>query len=181
MRSRVHHRLVSHGQTDGPLRIGALAARSGVSPDTLRHYERRGLLPPLRRSPAGYRLYGPEAVARVAIIRAGLAVGLTLAELAEVVRLRDGGHVPCRRVRTLVAGKLRDLEDRLREIENAKERIQELLAAWDARLAATPPGHRAGLLEALATTEGGPRRPHPLHAPVPRRNGASRGRKGTGR
>ena len=70
------------------LRAGELARASGVSTDTLRHYERKGVLPAPRRSPNGYREYPAEALARVLLVRRALAVGFTLDELAQILRAR---------------------------------------------------------------------------------------------
>jgi DNA-binding transcriptional MerR regulator len=99
-----------------PLRSGELARRAGVSPDTLRHYERRGLLPRPPRSAAGYRLYPPEALERVRLIRGALSIGFTVKELAAILSERDRGGAPCRRVRTLAAGKLSQIELQLRAL-----------------------------------------------------------------
>ena len=148
------------------MRIGELATAAGVSPDTLRYYERRGLLPRASRLENGYRAYGPEAARRVGVIRAGLSAGLTLDEIREVLQLRDGGAAPCRRVRDLVAVKLAEVERRLDDLTATRDRMRALLTSWDARLQATPAGTRARLLE---TESPGLAEPHPLHAPVPRR------------
>src|SRR5947207_15027156 len=83
-----------------PLRSGELARRAGVSPDTLRHYERKGLLAPCR-TPSGYREYSAEAVDRVRLIRRALSIGFSLDELAPILAARDRGRAPCRAVRAL--------------------------------------------------------------------------------
>jgi len=135
------------------IRIGALATAAGVSPDTLRHYERRGLLRPSRRTQAGYRLYDESAVERVRLIRNGLELGLSLRELAAVLGERDKGGAPCRKVRALVAVQLDRVERRLAELAEHRDSLVGLLADWDRRLDGIPPGRRAGLLGAV------PRRP----------------------
>src|SRR5688572_30170814 len=83
-----------------------LARLTGVSTDTLRHYERKGVLGIPARSQGGYRLYSPEAVERVRLVRRALAVGFTLHDLAAVLAQRDRGGAPCRNVRALVADRL---------------------------------------------------------------------------
>ena len=140
------------------MRSSELARRAGVSPDTLRHYERKGLLPTARRSPNGYRDYPPEACARVRLVRRAVAIGFTLDELALVVKVRDQGGAPCGEVRELAAGKLAVLEARIAEMEEARDRLRDVLARWDALLAATPRGARAALLDALegVVEPGGP-------------------------
>lgn len=138
---------------DGALSPTEVARRCGVSPDTLRHYERRGLLPPPARTAAGYRRYAPDTVARVTLIQRALVIGFSLDELARVLRDRDRGAPPCRSVRDLVANRLDDLEARLAELSALRGELRRLLAAWDRRLAATPPGRPAHLLQTLAGSE----------------------------
>src|SRR5215210_4789107 len=85
---------------------GELARLAGVSTDTLRHYERKGVLPAARRLNNGYRKYPLDSLDRVRLIRRALAVGFTLDELAQILKARDHGQAPCREVRTLAAEKL---------------------------------------------------------------------------
>lgn len=132
-----------------PLRSGELARRAGVSPDTLRHYERRGLLPRPERSAAGYRLYSPDALARVLLIRGALSIGFTVKELGTILTERDGGGAPCRRVRSLAAGKLAAIELQLSALRHWRRELQTALADWDRCLRDTPRGKRVGLLEAF--------------------------------
>jgi DNA-binding transcriptional MerR regulator len=132
-----------------PLRSGELARRAGVSPDTLRHYERRGLLPRPERSAAGYRLYSLEALRRVRLIRGALSIGFTVNELGAILADRDRGGAPCRRVRTLAADKLAAVELQLRTLRLWRRELRTALADWDRRLKATPRGKRAGLLDAF--------------------------------
>jgi DNA-binding transcriptional MerR regulator len=75
----------------GLLRSIQLARLAGVSPDTLRHYELKGLLPTPRRSANGYREYPPEACVRARLVRRAVSLGFTLDELARIVRVRDQG------------------------------------------------------------------------------------------
>src|SRR4029434_7929885 len=89
---------------DRPLRSGELARLSGVSADTLRHYERKGLLKPQRAS-NGYREYPRHAVERMRLIRNALAIGFKLDDLERVLKIRDAGGAPCRQVRDLAAAK----------------------------------------------------------------------------
>jgi DNA-binding transcriptional MerR regulator len=135
-----------------PLRAGELARRTGVSKDALRFYERRGLLAPPRRLANNYRVYPPGTVERVRWIRRVLAAGFTIDELSRILAERDRGGIPCRRVRALGEAKLAEVEERLRE----------LLADWDDRLAAAAPGTRAGLLDTLRRD---PNLPNPTNPP----------------
>jgi DNA-binding transcriptional MerR regulator len=139
------------GMHTGALWAGELARLAGVSTDTLRHYERKGVLPAPQRAPNGYRRYPPEALARVRLVRRALGVGFTLAELATILRARERGRAPCREVRALAARKLAQVEARLEELLALREELRQTLGDWDARLTRVADGERAGLLEALTT------------------------------
>jgi DNA-binding transcriptional MerR regulator len=134
----------------GTLAPREVARQTGVSPDALRHYERKGLLPLPARTAAGYRRYAPEAVDRVRLIQRALLIGFSLGELAQLLRERARGAPPCRKVRDLVAGHLAGLEARLEELSALRDELQTLLAEWDGRLARTPDGTPAHLLETLS-------------------------------
>jgi len=120
-----------------------------VSKDALRFYERSGLLPRPERLPNNYRVYPSRAVERVLWIRRVLAAGFTVEELSRILAERERGGVPCRQVRDLGAIKLAQIEERLRELEAARDSLRALLADWDRRLAAVAPGELAGLLDSL--------------------------------
>ena len=98
------------------LRSGELAGQSGISADTLRHYERMKLLAAPRRSSGNYRLYPPEAVDRVRLIQRALAVGFSLSELSEILKIRDGGGSPCRKVKKLLDEKLSRLDEQISDL-----------------------------------------------------------------
>jgi DNA-binding transcriptional MerR regulator len=135
-----------------PLYAGELARLTGVSTDTLRFYERRGLLPSAPRSLSGYRLYPAEAAARVRLVRGALSIGFSVTELASIFRERDHGGAPCHRVRKLAAEKLVAVEARLRDLQSWRRVLRSTLAEWDRVLQRTPRGKRAGLLEAFVAT-----------------------------
>ena len=139
----------TNASSNGVLRSGELARRAGVSTDTLRHYERCGLLPRPERSAAGYRLYAAPALERVRLIRGALSIGFTVSELGTILGERDRGGAPCRRVRGLAAEKLEAVEKQLRELRFWRRELRVALADWDRRLEKTPHGKRAGLLEAF--------------------------------
>ena len=131
------------------LRSAALARLAGVSVDTLRHYEMKGLLAAPPRTASGYREYPPEAAARVRLVRRAVALGFTLDELARILAVRDRGGAPCRSVRALAQSKLATIESRLAALTAARDLMQLVLARWDGLLAASAPDGRAGLLDAL--------------------------------
>jgi len=135
--------------TDSWLGPRALADACGVSTDTLRHYERLGLLPGATRTAAGYRRFPPDSAARVRLIQRALAIGFSLRELAAVLERRERGEPPCRHVRALVGERLAALETRLTELTTLRDEMRLLVREWDARLERTPQGQRARLLDVL--------------------------------
>lgn len=140
-------------EVTSPLLPGELARRTGVSTDTLRHYERKGVLPLPARSENGYRHYPPEALERVQMVRRALALGFTLDELAPVLRARDRGGAPCHTVRALAAVKLEEVEARLCELLALRQELQALLGEWNERLAGIPSDTPAHLLDTLPVRE----------------------------
>jgi DNA-binding transcriptional MerR regulator len=144
----------------GSLSSGELADLAGVSRDTLRHYERKGVLPRPLRGYNGYRQYAPEALQRVQLVRRALSVGFTLDELARVLKVRDAGGAPCDEVRSLAAQKLIAVQDQLRELTALRDDLQKTLRDWDGRLALRGNGKRANLLESLAVDPKPAKRSH---------------------
>ena len=135
---------------NGSLSSGELADLAGVSRDTLRHYERKGVLARPLRGRNAYRQYPPEALQRVQLVRRALSVGFTLDELAKVLKVRDAGGAPCEEVRKLAAQKLLNVQDQLRELTKLRDDLQETLRDWDTRLARRASGKRANLLDSLS-------------------------------
>ena len=133
------------------MRSGELAAAAGVSPDTLRHYEKSGLLPAPSRLPNGYRLYPAEALSVVLLVQRGLAVGFSLSELAVFLRARRAGSPPCKKVHALAGARLADLEQRIESLIRFRDYFREVLDEWEARLAGAPEGSPARLLESLTS------------------------------
>ena len=144
------------------LSSGELADLAGVSRDTLRHYERKGVLPRPLRNHNKYRQYPPEALKRVQLVRRALSVGFTLDELAKVLKVRDAGGAPCEEVRRIAAEKLLHVQDQLRALTELQRDLQKTLRAWDARLAGRANGNRANLLETLSVS--GPSANRPPHS-----------------
>jgi DNA-binding transcriptional MerR regulator len=138
--------------TNGSLRCGELARLTGVSPDTIRHYERVGILAKPPRTSGGYRVYGHEAIGRVQLVRRALQLGFTLAELSEILKLRDEGGVPCHRVLSLTEEKLQSLERQIGELRRTQRYMRRLVQQWRATLGRTQPGGKAMLLHSLAAT-----------------------------
>jgi len=131
-----------------------------VSPDTIRHYEARGVIPRAFRADNGYRQFPVGTVARVLVVRRALAVGFTLDELARAFRLRAAGTPPCAQVRALAGRKLAELDQRIEELVRVRGAVAEIVSEWDERLARTAPGTAAHLIDSLPAVEPGPARGH---------------------
>ena len=113
--------------SDRTYRIGELAARSGLTPDALRYYERLGLLSPPARSQGGFRLYSPTALDRLLFIKQAQLLGFRLEEIRELISFNGrGGLGRCRRVHDLLSRKVTELDTKL-----------EALTALQATLKAT--------------------------------------------
>lgn len=108
--------------------IGELAARSGLTPDTLRYYERLGLLAATRRTNGGFRVYPADTLDRLRFIKQAQRVGLTLNEIAALVGYQDqGGLRRCRQVLELLRTKLSDVEAKLRELDEFRQTLSHYL------------------------------------------------------
>jgi len=134
------------------LLIGELAKSAGISTDTVRHYERNGVISKPRRAANGYRLYRSDALEQIVLVRRAIAVGFTLKELAEIFAERDKGNPPCRKVRAIAAGKLADLENHLRETKILHAELGKTIADWDKQLARQSNEKPAKLLESLVVS-----------------------------
>lgn len=130
--------------------ISEAASRAGVSADTIRYYERVGVLPQAPRTASGYRRYSDETVARIAFVRNAAAFGFPLKELAGFLRARDHGRPPCRSVKSAGERLLAEMDRQLAALADARRQLAATLEDWDRRLAAAPEGTPARLLESLA-------------------------------
>lgn len=144
-----HSRVYDRRMGDKLLRIGEVAKTAGVSPDTIRHYEKMGVIPPVRRSDGGYRMYPPHTIARVMLVRNGLQFGFSLRQLAVFLKARDSGAAPCRQVRATAEAIMNRVEQRIAELEQARASIRQTLKDWDLRLASAGDRAPARLLDAL--------------------------------
>jgi MerR family copper efflux transcriptional regulator len=110
------------------MRIGELARRAGTTTKTLRFYEQAGLLPEPDRTPSGYRDYDPAALDRLAFVKAAQAAGLTLAEIREIVAIREAQGPPCEHVLGLLDAHAADLDQRITELTDLRLEVERLRA-----------------------------------------------------
>ncbi len=108
------------------MRIGELARLSGLATSAVRYYEQLGLLPAPQRTPSGYRSYGDDALDRLGFIRSAHAVGLTLAEVGQVLDVRDAGEAPCRVVTDLIEERHTEVRARIAELEELERELTHL-------------------------------------------------------
>lgn len=111
---------------DAVMTIGALASRAGVSVQTVRYYERRGLLDEPHRRASGYREYGPSTLHRLRFIRRAQELGFTLSEIAELLALRLDPHTTAADVKASAEHKIQDVEQKIRDLERIKHALTHL-------------------------------------------------------
>ena len=111
-----------------PLTRGGLAARTGCNIETIRYYERVGLLPPPPRSAGGHRLYGERLMRRLNFVRRSRDLGFTIEEIRELLRLVDGGNYTCRKVEKLTRDHVRQILRKIADLRKL-ERVFETMAA----------------------------------------------------
>ncbi|MGD9526139.1 MerR family transcriptional regulator [Pseudonocardia sp.] len=109
------------------MRSGQLAAAAGMTVQTLRYYERRGLLPEPRRTTGGYREYGEDAVARLRAVKAAQRLGFTLDEVADL--LDTGRRHPTPVLQERARAKLAEIEDRMADLERIREGLLQVVRA----------------------------------------------------
>ena len=131
------------------MQSGELSRLAGVSSDTLRHYERLGILSKPPRANGGYRNYPASSLDRVRLIQSALKVGFSLSELATILKMRDRGEAPCRRVRDIAETKIENIRQQISDLLSMRDQLERIVKDWDARLARTKKGSQARLLENL--------------------------------
>lgn len=109
------------------LTVSELARRVGTTPDTVRYYERIGLLPEVARSPSGYRLFGDEDVERLRFIKRAQRLGLQLEQIRELVAVRERGLCACGHVRDQLVAKLKDIEEEMASLATLRDDIRNTL------------------------------------------------------
>ena len=140
------------------MRSGTLAKATGVSPDTIRHYEKLGIVPKASRTNAGYRVYPAATVDRVLVARRALHLGFTLPELADIFQERDAGGAPCQRVYALARQKLAALDADILALQQTASYMRSVLTDWDQRIIQSTPGQRSHLLYSLSLAPARPRK-----------------------
>jgi MerR family mercuric resistance operon transcriptional regulator len=133
--SRIAH--TAGSLTDKPLLIGQLAASAGVKADSVRFYERSGLLPKPRRSASGYRVYDRHALDQLRFIKKAQSLGFSLDEVRRILRFKDQGTAKCRSVLAMAEAILTETELKLAELQRFHDTLATNVRRWRKRPAAT--------------------------------------------
>ncbi|GAB4374336.1 MAG: helix-turn-helix domain-containing protein [Acidobacteriota bacterium] len=121
----------------GGLTPGRLARRAGVNLQTIRYYERRGLLDPPPRTESNYRVFPPDAVARLRFIRRAQELGFTLEEIRELLSLRASPRANCESVRRRALEKMQEIDRRVGMLRRMKRALASLVHQCEGRRPAT--------------------------------------------
>ena len=133
------------------------ARAAGVSPDTVRHYARLGLIKAERRSDSGYQQFPDSTAARVRFIRSAVGLGFKLADVAELLGMSEQGDLPCPKARAILVNRLHEKQHQVEHEMALFRRMKQALKAWKAMPDGVPEGHHVcGLIEGLALPAGGP-------------------------
>lgn len=109
------------------MRIGEIAKRSGIGIETIRYYEREGLLEEPKRRPSGYRQYDVSTLERLEYIRGAKELGFTLAEIRELLELSFTTHEGCEHIQKKAETKLVDIEDKIRSLRKMRRSLSSIL------------------------------------------------------
>lgn len=120
-----------YGVHPGGVRTGEVAKLARVNPQTLRYYERRGLLPAPERTPSGYRAYSPETVRVVRFAKRAQELGFTLSEVEQLLELADGGPDSCHDAHSIATGKVADLRMRIADLQRIQDALTKLAHTCD--------------------------------------------------
>lgn len=113
------------------MRTSEVAAQAKVNTQTLRYYERRGLLPQPERSPSGYRAYTDDAVKLVRFIKRAQGLGFTLEDIEELLHLAGGGPASCEAAKEMARTRIADLEQRIEELVGMRDALSRLVYTCD--------------------------------------------------
>jgi DNA-binding transcriptional MerR regulator len=127
------------------LRIGEVSKLSGVRIETLRFYEKSGLLDRPARTAGGYRVYGADILDRLDFIKRAQVLGFSLDEIKRIINEKRDGQSPCAEVRDIVRRRLTELDERMSQMRRYRKELAEALAEWDE--AGDIAGHICGLIE----------------------------------
>ncbi|BCO33949.1 heavy metal-responsive transcriptional regulator [Mycobacterium heckeshornense] len=109
------------------MKTSEVAAQARVNTQTLRYYERRGLLPEPERTQSGYRVYRPDAVRVVRFVKRAQQLGFSLADIEELLHLADGGPDACEDAQAMASGRIAELQHRIDELTAMRDALAQLV------------------------------------------------------
>lgn len=118
--------------TAGPITVGEAARRGGLTQKAVRLYETRGLLPPARRTEAGYRTYSQHDLELLRFIRRARSLGLRLEEIKDILDLERGGTQPCQKVLQLLGSHIEEIDRTIRDLRALRKTLVQARAAAEA-------------------------------------------------
>lgn len=128
------------------MKIGEVSQASGIGIEALRFYERSGLLGKPMRSQSGYRLYDEGILERLTFIKKAQTLGFSLEEIKKIIHDAQSGASPCDDVREIVRRRLKEVEEKIKEMQRYCKELANTLEEWDE--VGRAPGHICGLIEA---------------------------------
>jgi MerR family mercuric resistance operon transcriptional regulator len=131
------------------LKISEVAERGGVNLQTIRYYEREGLLPEPPRLPSGYRMFSPDAVRRVRFIKRAQELGFSLSEIRELLSIQIGSKKECSDVQRLAMAKIADIEQKIQSLQSMKRVLSKLAKACPGQ----GPSSECPILESIKSDE----------------------------
>ena len=144
-RAAANEELSQENHHDQLWKIGEVAKQTGIGIETLRFYERSGLLDRPARTEGGYRLYDEEALLTLEFIKRAQTLGFTLDEIKQIIADGRAGHSPCTEVREIVRARLQELDERMRQMRRYRNALAATLQVWDEQGASA--GRFCGLIE----------------------------------
>jgi MerR family mercuric resistance operon transcriptional regulator len=113
---------------------GTLSKETGVNMETIRYYEKAGLMPEPARSDNGYRIYNESHIKRLAFVKRCRELGFSLKEVAALLRLVDGGDYTCAEIRDHTVSHLRDVEEKIRDLRKMQRTLKNMVSECDGLL-----------------------------------------------
>jgi DNA-binding transcriptional MerR regulator len=113
------------------LRVSDVAGRVGLTPATIRYYERLGLLPPPERTPSGYRQYSEDVADRLRFIKGAQRFGLRLDEIRELLDIQDQGRCPCGHTQELLRSRVAEVNEEMRDLRRLRTDLLQMIERAD--------------------------------------------------
>lgn len=151
MMNKTAARTVAARKQSALLKIGEVARRSGIGIETLRFYERSGLLDKPLRTMSGYRMYDEAVIERLDFIKRAQVLGFSLTEIKQIITEKRAGQSPCAEVRAIVRQRLQELDERMKEMRRYRNELAKALGEWDKK--GDTKGHVCGLIESTHIEE----------------------------